>query len=115
MDYRHFRGNQILFSTFALRKFNLLDYYSRSTREPFAEAHAEYHFNGFILNKIPLLRKLKLDEVAGFHYLKVKGLHDYYECSIGLSKFELLRLDLVLSFEKDKQTGTAIRIYLAGF
>jgi hypothetical protein len=47
---------QALDSTFAIFK-------------PFYQAHFVHEFNGFLLNKIPLLKKLKLREVAGGGFL----------------------------------------------
>ncbi|WGH74179.1 DUF5686 family protein [Tenacibaculum tangerinum] len=53
--------------TFSLVKntFALLNYYDFVTDEYLA-GHFEHHFNGFILNKIPLLKKLKLRSLVTF-------------------------------------------------
>ena len=45
--------------------YSLLDYYDFVT-DKHASVHLEHHFNGRFLSKIPLLRKLKLREIAGF-------------------------------------------------
>ncbi len=115
MDYMHFNGNLTVFSSFDLRKFNILDYYSYSTNNEFVEGHVEHNFEGFIFNKIPLLRKLKLNEIAGFDYLHVKGLDDHLEISAGISKLDIIRIEFVTGFTKNAQTQTGIRISLAGF
>lgn len=114
LDFRHFNGNQTIFSKFDIRKFNLLDYYSNSTNNEFVEVHTENHFNGFIFNKIPLLRQLKLDEIAGFHFLHVPETENYYEFSFGLSKLNIFRVDFVIGFTESSKTQTGIRIALAG-
>ncbi|MEO7874378.1 MAG: DUF5686 and carboxypeptidase regulatory-like domain-containing protein [Bacteroidia bacterium] len=114
MDYQHFSGNLTAFSSFDLRKFNILDYYSNSTNDEFVEGHFEHDFGGFIFNKIPLLRRLKLNEIAGFDYLHVKGLDDHFEISFGLSKLDILRIDFVAGFTKNSKTQTGIRICLTG-
>jgi hypothetical protein len=90
-DYRHFNGNRTLFSGFALDDFLGLDYYSRSTTERFAELHAEQHLNGFLLNKLPLIRRLKLDEVISLHSIAVRGSSPVIELAAGFEKLNLFR------------------------
>ena len=114
MDFQHFNGNQTVFSNFDLRKFNILDYYSNSTADEFIEGHFEHDFGGFIFNKIPLIRKLKLNEIAGFDYLHVPGLDDHFEVSFGITKLNILRFDFVAGFTKNSKTQTGFRIILAG-
>ncbi len=114
MDSQHFNGNQTIFSNFDLRKFNILDYYSNSTNNEFVEAHAEQNFRGFIFNKIPLLRKLKLDEIVGFHFLHVPDLENHFEISAGISKLNIFRFEFVAGFTKNQKTETGIRISLVG-
>lgn len=43
--------------------FSLIDFYDFTT-DQFAALHLEHHFNGYIVNRIPLIKKLKLREVA---------------------------------------------------
>lgn len=45
--------------------FTLLNYYDFVT-DTYAVGHFVHHFNGFILNRLPLFRKLKLRTVASF-------------------------------------------------
>lgn len=113
-DYHHFNGNLTFFSDFNLRHFNLLDYYSHSTSDRYMEIHAEHKFKGFLFNKIPGLRKLKLNEHAGFHWMHVPDMNDHYELNFGVSKLGVVRLDFVIAFEKSKITQTGFRLALAG-
>ena len=55
-------GNQAIFSV--PRTFDLLNYYDFVTDE-YAALHVEHNFNGRILSRIPLLRKLKWREIVG--------------------------------------------------
>ena len=97
MDYRHFLGNKTFLSGFGLNEFRNLDYYTYSTTETSLEAHGELNMGGFILNKIPLVRKLKLTEVAGIHYLNTNVLKNYFELSFGIEKFGSFRAEMFTS------------------
>ena len=104
MDQAHFLANQTVFSGFEDRRYDLLDYYTHSTAFEYVQAFAEQNFGGFITNKIPLIKKLKLNEVAGFRYLHVAGLDDHFEVSFGLEKLGILRADYVMSFDENGNT-----------
>ena len=105
MDYHHFNGNQThVGESNYLDKFNNLSYYSMSTNNSYAEFHAEHDFKGYILNKIPLLNKLKLNLVLGAHALSVQNIKPYQEYTIGLKnigwgKFRILRFDYLRSYQ----------------
>lgn len=103
MDYKHFTGNQTYFNTNDyLSSYRLLPYYAYSADKWFAEAHAEHHFNGFIINKIPLIKKLKVQEVIGGHFMASNKLDYYYEVNFGLEKlFKVIRIDYVLGYAPD--------------
>jgi len=83
-DYQHFSGNQVLFGQSKINSFLLLDYYRFSTATEYLEGHFEHNFSGFITNKIPLIRKLKLQEIVDFNYLSTPELKNYYEVGVGL-------------------------------
>jgi hypothetical protein len=114
IDYHHFNGNRTFVSNFRLRDFKLLDYYTFSTSSEYIEAHGEWNMGGFILNKIPLLRKLKLQEVIGVHYLHTTLLNNYLELSVGLTKLNLLRIDFVTSFSDKQRMGTGFLFGING-
>ncbi|MEY3678563.1 MAG: hypothetical protein RI924_704 [Bacteroidota bacterium] len=83
-DYHHFLGNQNTIFESKLNSFLFLDFYRFSTPERYAEGHVMHNFSGFILNKVPLIRKLKLQELAGFNYLNTPQLKNYQEYYAGL-------------------------------
>jgi hypothetical protein len=100
MDYKHFDGNQtILANNDYLNSFKLLPYYTYSTKNWYAEAHAEHHFNGFIFNKVPLLKKYRIQEVVGGHVLFNDKLDQYYEINFGIEHIlQIIRVDYILGY-----------------
>ena len=118
MDYRHFTGNQTVFynpNDNRLRRFQLLDYYALSTNDQWAEAHVEHDFNGFLLDKLPLLRKLNYSLVVGGRYAKSGDLPAYQEVSVGLDNlgfgvFRLFRLDYVVGFPGEGESVDGFRL-----
>lgn len=105
MDYRHFNGNQTIFGNPLeyRHRFFLLPYYQYSTLAPHAQAHWEHQFQGFLFDKIPLIRKLGLSEVFSAKALWVEGRPLYWEAAIGVDQlgwglFRLFRVDVAASF-----------------
>lgn len=85
-DSKHFRGNNSTIFPPNLRKFRYLDFYIYSTDKQYFEAHFEHNFAGFMTNKIPLLRKLKLEELVGINYLTQPQKRNYTEYYFGLQR-----------------------------
>ncbi|MFM6954680.1 MAG: DUF5686 and carboxypeptidase regulatory-like domain-containing protein [Sphingobacteriaceae bacterium] len=83
-DYQHFRGNLRTAFQAQPNSFLFLEYYTHSTAGQFVEAHISHNFSGFIFNKIPLVRKLKLQELVGINYLKTPNLRQYHEWYAGV-------------------------------
>lgn len=107
-DYKHFNGNQthIGQSDRYLNVFNLLPYYTASTNDAYFEAHAEHDDQGYIMNKLPLLNKLKSTLVLGYHNLSVPDRKAYHEFTVGLDnlgfgKFKFFRVDYVHSYQNN--------------
>lgn len=89
-DYRHFNGTRTLINDQQLHTFLLLDYYKHSTTGDFVEAHGEYNLATLLTSKVPLLRKLKLQEIVGLHYLNTTtGVAHYGEVHVGLQWLNL--------------------------
>ena len=106
MDFQHFNGNQTRISTNGSYTdvFNNLEYYRLSTNNSYFESHIEHNFNGYLLNKIPLINKLGFSTVIGIHNLSTSGHRPYHEFSVGLDKigwgkFRFLRVDYVRSYQ----------------
>jgi hypothetical protein len=109
MDWYHFNGNQTLFSGFKTNDFMLLDYYTASTKSQFIEGHFEHNFGGFFLSKIPLLKKLKLQEFGKASILTTDGKNTYAELTAGIQRLGF-RAAFSTGFSNQKQISTGIRV-----
>lgn len=111
-DYKHFNGNQTHVNNGDryLNVYNLLPYYSHSTNDSYTEIHTEYNDEGYFMNKIPLLNKLKSTLILGYHQLGIPEVKPYQEFSVGLDrlgfgKFRIFRLDYVRSYQGNNFAG----------
>ncbi len=96
-EWRHFSGNLALIFNPGLRSFHLLDFYTYSTNQYFFEGHFEHNFNQFFSNRVPQLRKLKLQELIGGGYLYQPEKGNYMELYVGLKRL-IFRADYAVSF-----------------
>ena len=103
-------GNQtILTGNFS--NFQLLDYYRFSTNNTYLEAHYDHHFNGFFFDRVPLLRKLKWQEVASLNYLTTAQAGHYLELGAGVEHiFKVVRVDFYSALQSGQRLGTGLRI-----
>ncbi|MEJ7692361.1 DUF5686 and carboxypeptidase regulatory-like domain-containing protein [Daejeonella sp.] len=108
-DYKHFVGNLSLSYIPKINNFLFLDFYKNSTADKFAEAHLEHNFSGFITNKLPLIRKLKLKEVVGFNYLATSALKNYNEVYFGL-EYLTFRVMYGMAYDNGRQVDKGVRI-----
>ena len=110
-DYKQFSGSQILLAGAGVNSFLLLNYYTYSTYTEYVEGHFEQNFSGFILNKIPVIRKLKLQEILDVNYLSTPTLKNYTELGVGV-QYLGFRLMYGKSFNSGSNTNSAIRLGL---
>lgn len=101
IDYQHFNGNETNFANpeSYMTSFMNLPFYRYSTTGNYVMLHAQHHFNGFFLDKLPLIRKLGFKEVFRVAYLNTPELGNYTELGFGIDNvgyglFRFLRLDL---------------------
>ncbi|WP_165822213.1 DUF5686 and carboxypeptidase regulatory-like domain-containing protein [Hymenobacter edaphi] len=110
MDYRQFSGNRFFLAA-DFTRFQLLDYYKYATRERFVEGHFDHHFNGFFLNKIPLMRRLKWQEVGSVNYLYTPTAGQYAELGAGIEHiFKLVRVDYYTAFQQGQKLTHGFRL-----
>jgi len=114
MDYYQPIGNQLVVANPTNRDhaFQLLPYDEYATNRSYAEAHWEHHLEGWLLDKIPGLRRLNWKEVMGARmyytpqYWSESARTEqlpYWEVNfgfenIGWKAFRFLRIDVVSGF-----------------
>jgi len=94
-DFFHFATNPSFFQRGEGRmlRFQTLTPYSYSTAKSYGQLHIQHNFDGFLLNKIPGVRKLRAREFLSMHALAVQGRKPYYEFSFGLEQLALNKKD----------------------
>ncbi|RFZ82144.1 carboxypeptidase-like regulatory domain-containing protein [Mucilaginibacter terrenus] len=112
-DFKQFNGNQVLVYNTGINSFLLLNYYRYSTGDKYLEGHLEHNFSGFITNKIPLLRKLKLQEIFDVNYLYTPTLKHYTELGFGVQTNTGIRVMYGMSFNNGNKVNNALRIGLS--
>jgi Family of unknown function (DUF5686) len=99
-DYKHFNGNELGLanSNNYMKGFMSLPYYGFSTTSTYFMANWQHHFEGFLLGKLPLIRRLGLKEIVRVAYLNSPEIGDYAEAGFGIDNigyglFRLIRVD----------------------
>ncbi len=129
MDFKHFDGNQTAlipqegdgeitiggkdnyYTSSKTVSFHSLNYYSNSTIGNYIAFNYYHHFNGWIINKVPFLRKSKIQALAGVNFLYTKEKKEYTEFFIGFEHiFKVMRFDLVSTYYKGQKLVPEFRI-----
>lgn len=117
LDYQHFLGNQTVIGNPSkyLTAFKQLSYYDYSTATNYLQAHYQHHFDGYLLDKLPLIRHLGWKSVVGTSLIFTKSNPTYQEISfgldnIGIGALRFLRVDMTAVFETGKYQGLGFLI-----
>ena len=105
VDRFHFLGNENIYAN-ALRYqsvFKWMDHYLYSSTENYASIHLEHHFDGYIMDKIPVLKNLGTKLIVGANHMQMANRLPYSELSLGIEgiyigPLSLFRLDYAWSF-----------------
>jgi hypothetical protein len=100
-DWQHFMGNQTIVASPFVRSFQLAPYYANSTGDDlYANGHVEWHLNGLLTNKIPLLRRANLGLVTGANAFYVDANRNYSEVFLGVENIlKFFRVDFVWGWD----------------
>ena len=120
-DLMHLYGNRgIGYASTYLNSYQFAQYYQFSNKERmYGEGHVEYHLNGLLSNKIPLLRQAQWYIVCGGNAFYASD-HNYYSevfagiDNIGWKLLRLLRVDFVQSWDSNLGRNSGIRFGLSG-
>ena len=90
----------------------------RHAAKLYGEAHVEWNLNGFLTNKIPLLKNAGWNLVAGNNTLYLNQSNYYTEAFVGIDNlgYKLLRfrLDVVRGWDHTGQVRTGLRFGFDG-
>jgi hypothetical protein len=113
MDFKHFNGNQTIFQNEGLENFRLLDYYTYSTADRYAQVHADYAFRKFLLTQIPALQLAGLRENVFVNSMFTKTTN-LFEVGYGFSGIlKTLGLEVVTTFQDGKYRQVGFRVRTA--
>jgi len=121
IDAKHFNANQLDIANPSdyRSRFLLLPYYQYSSMGPYGQLHLQHHFNGYLLDKIPGLRKLGWQLVMGAKLLDTEERQLYSEYHLGIDNlgyklFRLFRIDFIYRpvEEFNKKIGVVVGLKL---
>lgn len=114
-DYKHFLGNQTIFSTTdPVGSFRLLDYYRYSTNDAYLNAHVHYQFRKFLVSQIFEVQMLGIKENIFVNYLNTEFSKNYFEVGYGIDNIaRIFRLEFINSFQDAKYLDFGVRIGIA--
>jgi len=119
-DLMHLYGDRgIGYAAPYLQSFQMAQYYDFSNKEPFyGEAHAEYHLNGLLSNKVPLLRQTGYYFVFGGNAFYARQSDYYTEAFVGIDNIgwklvRTARIDFVQSWDSRMGHNSGIRFSFA--
>jgi len=98
-----------------LRSFQFAPYYAFSNKVSlYGEGHIEYHLNGLISNKIPLLRQARYYLLFGGNAFYASSTNYYTEAFVGIDNIgwklvRIFRVDFVQSWDSNLGRNSGIR------
>ncbi len=114
-DYKHFHGNQMLFTGLdPVGTFRLLPYYDFSTKDKWLSTHVHYQFRKFLFTQIWEIQMLGAKENVFVNYLNTPTSKNYTEVGYGIDNIlRFLRIEAIASFQNGQYYDWGIRIGIA--
>ncbi|WP_025763846.1 DUF5686 and carboxypeptidase regulatory-like domain-containing protein [Dyadobacter tibetensis] len=111
-DYKHFMGNEFFLQIGdPLNNFRMLPYYRYSTNSWFAQAHAYWTFQRFMLTRLEAVRLTGVKETLQLHALKVPSMGNYLELGYGLDEvLRIARIEVIGQFHGARFQGLGFRV-----
>jgi hypothetical protein len=115
-DFNHYQGNQSTIANEYLNSFQALDFYALSNVDNlYNYGHVEWHLNGLLSNRIPVMRKLNWYFVTGSNALHINRQQYYYDVFVGVENIlKILRIDIVRSYMHNSQGITYLKFSIPG-
>lgn len=102
MDYKHFYGNLTVFQNLPIDGFRNTPYFVYSTLKPYLQWHSELHLKGLLLDKVPVLNRLNVQEVLGFHSLYIQDKSPLTQVVLGIEKIaKIFRVDVTYTLQQE--------------
>lgn len=122
VDYHHFLSNENILTLRGryTRGFKMMPHYRYSTTDDYVAGFYEHHFDGFLLDAVPLIKRLGWSSVVSGNALIRSNSSNYYELSAGISDIKigalsLFRMDYVWSYDNSILQDRGLRIGLSAF
>ncbi|MEM6318848.1 MAG: DUF5686 and carboxypeptidase regulatory-like domain-containing protein [Bacteroidota bacterium] len=114
-DYKHFLGNQTIFSTTdPVGSFRMLDYYAFSTNDAYLNAHVHYQFRKFLVTQIFEAQLLGIKENIFVNYLNTDFSQHYFEAGYSIDNIaRFFRLEFITNFSDFNYLDFGVRIGIA--
>lgn len=111
-DYTHYNTNQLILSDYNANNFQALPYYSFSNTEKFYfTCFNEYKLNGFLTDKIPLLKKWNWFFIVNYNVLYINPNKYYHEYRFGFDNiFKFLSIVYIRGIDQNKTNYEGLRI-----
>ncbi len=112
IDFKHFSGNLTMFSSGTMESSRMLDYYNFSTAYNYFEIHTKQNFNNFLFTRIPIAKKLSINEYLFGNYTSTFKQNNHYgEFGYGL-EWNHIGFEIANAFLNNHYIQTAFRLRL---
>jgi len=110
-DYKHFNNDPLWIGAAGGNAFYGLDFYQRSTVNPYVAGNIQYNHSRILIKRLPFLANSLVRERLFMGYIATRDEMPYLEAGYGVSQlFLLFNLDVVTSISGGRHHYTGFRI-----